>query len=245
MIQKILDWFLKDKKEITRLTEALKSYDIQYNKLMVSYGDAVSNEENLKIKLFKTGEKLENAGLTPIDIYCRKKGYRKVTKWYQDKILNNVLMPVDLRELITVNSCLVQKTRKDIKPLADKFKHYSKVISRVNFLIRYKREKQDTYQYPNYTLAIRCGDCEDFSYLVSSIEPELAVVLGHYKKNGEKIYHAFNVGMINEVLYCFDATSKKSEAYNKVTGSFYINLYITVNQVYIADDSIEFGVIER
>lgn len=203
----------------------------------------VENERNIYYKKSEEAiEDLNNAGLSPIDTYCRRKGYQINNFVYKDKIIiNEVKIPCNLREIITPNSFVVEKIRRSITKPENKLLWYQRIMNKVANIIEWTADgRDDNYYYPAYALQTGSGDCDDHAFAQCSIEPELGNAFGFYIKDGQKIGHSFAVGIVEGDLWVFDATPDVSLKYegNK---SYSINYIITQNSIYVMDGSAVFG----
>jgi len=232
-----------------------KKQSDEFNSLMnkLAYERGLSSkQEEIIIKLkeerdiyYKKSEEciedLNNAELTPVDAYCKRKGYKINNFVYKDKIIiGDIKIPCNLREMITPNSYVVEKVRKSIAKTDIKFLWYQRVMNKVAELIEWTLDgRYDNYYYPAYTLTTGKGDCDDFGFSQCSIEPELATAFGFYIENENKVGHAFAVGVVNNELWVFDAVPNKSII---AEGKNYsINYIITKNNIYVVDGSTDFG----
>ncbi len=153
-------------------------------------------------------------------------------------------MPCDLREIFTPNSYVVRKVAKSILYSDNDNLWYQRIMKKVNSIITWTTdERYDNYYYPNYTLTIGKGDCDDFAFAQMSIEPRLGVAFGYYKDGeGKRIGHAFSVGIVDGILYIFDGTSNIIMRYvHDKDKEYYIHYIITKNEVYALDESVDFG----
>lgn len=186
-------------------------------------------------------EDLNNAELTPVDKYCKLKGYPINNFIYKDKIIiGDVKIPCNLREMITPMSYVVEKVRKSIAKTDIKLFWYQRVMNKMNDLMEWTSDYYDNYYYSAYTLTIGKGDCDDFTFAQCSIEPELANAFGFFIDDyNNKLGHSFAVGIVDGVLWIFDAVSNHSLV---TEGSNYlINYIITKNNIYVVDDNTNFG----
>lgn len=100
----------------------------------------------------------------------------------------------------------------------------------------------DHYEYPAEALAIKTVDCEGHAFLVSSIEPGLAVAYGFYDNGKKRIGHAFNVFVEDDELYVLETTGNKAQIYKYSDQDKYkIHYIFTARKTYVLDDSVKFG----
>ena len=215
---------------------------IQELKKELSETQTLIQQKDEQIAELKT---LAKSNLTPVDNFCMKNKFKIVKKVYKDKIIiNNVMMPCDLREIFTPNSYVVRKISKETQSSDNDNIWYSRVMKKVNSIVTWTTDgRYDNYFYPNYTLTTGKGDCDDFSFAQMSIEPRLGVAFGYYTDaEGKKIGHAFAVGIVNDKLVIYDGTSNNVQQYNpEKIGDYYIHYIITKNEIYVVDGSVDFG----
>ena len=189
---------------------------------------------------------------TPVDLFCKSKNYLIDNRAYKDKIIiNNISIDCDLREIFTPNSYIVKRFKEKIittymeGAMYTKLNRYKSIMNAVNKAITWTADgRYDNYFYPNYTLKVGAGDCDDSAFLQMSIEPELAVAFGFVKKENSWEGHAFAVGIIDNTLVVFDAVYNRSEQYvneGEEFKNYKINYIITKNNVYVVDGTIKFG----
>ena len=203
----------------------------------------VENERDIYYKKSEEAiEDLNNVGLNPVDAYCKRKGYEINNFVYKDKIIiNEIKIPCNLREMITPSSFVVEKVRKSITKPESRLLWYQRVMHKVADMVEWTADgRDDNYYYPAYTLQVGRGDCDDHSFAQCSIEPELGTAFGFYIKDGQRIGHAFAVGIVEGDLWIFDATPDVSLKYegNK---QYSINYIITQNSIYVVNDDTDFG----
>lgn len=218
-IKREQDTLILSQKELIQTKDAIK--ELQEEQL---------NEQRKKI-------------ITPVDLYCIKKGYKINNFVYRDKIIiNGVKISCNLREIITPNSYVVEQIRKNIKKPETKILWYERIMNKVNSIVTWTTDgRDDNYYYPNYTLQTGKGDCDDFAFAQCSIEPELGNAFGFWDRgDGKPIGHSFAVGVIEGQLWIFDAVPNK--IVTAEGNPFYsINYIITKNNIYVLDDSVRFG----
>ena len=221
-------------------------YNEDYKTEIQGWKEEVKKVENERDIYYKKSEEaiedLNNAGLNPIDGYCKRKGYKIDNFVYRDKIIiGDIKIPCNMREMITPTSYVVEKIRKSISKSENKLFWYQRVMNKVAELIEWTADgRDDNYYYPAYTLQVGKGDCDDHAFAQCSIEPELGTAFGFYIKDGKRIGHAFAVGIIEGELWIFDATPDVSLKYegNK---SYSINYIITQKSIYAVNDDTNFG----
>ena len=204
----------------------------------------VENERDIYYKKSEEAiEDLNNAGLNPVDAYCKRKGYKIHNFVYKDKIIiGDIKIPCNMREMITPNSYVVEKIRNSISKSENKLFWYQRVMNKVTGMVKWTTDgRDDNYYYPAYTLQVGRGDCDDFAFAQCSIEPELANAFGFWDRgDGKPIGHSFAVGIVEGELWVFDATPCVLLKYED-NKQYSINYIITQNSIYAVNDDTNFG----
>lgn len=217
------------------------------NKLLVEQMAILSEElDEVRDELEEALEPEEDLG-TELDQYCQSKGYELRQIAYQNKrsILGNPVS-VYLHEMIQTNSYELRKFAKTIKDYTVKG-----VGTKVSEYLTWKSDEQfdnkDYYLYPNETIVLKECDCEDHSYLCSSLMPEtLGVAYGFVNRpDSTSFAHAFNVFIKDGDLWLLD-TVENYAIIKKVSRHYYsINYIVTQRGTYVVDGSVNFGMIAR
>jgi hypothetical protein len=106
---------------------------------------------------------------------------------------------------------------------------------------KWTHEDVDNYFYPNYSLTTKNIDCDDFTFIQMSIEPQIGNAFGfRIQPNKSEFGHSFGVGVINGDLFIFDAVDNEVKKYTKNDG-WRIHFIVTKNGTYVLDNSVEFG----
>jgi len=187
--------------------------------------------------------------LTPIEEYCTKH-FKKVNKFaYKDKgRIGSSTFPVYPNEMIQPDSFLVVKERRKIPKATDKFLWYGNIGKHVDKILTWTKDKQvhgftDIYPTPADTLTLKHEDCDGHAFLVSSIEPEIGLCFGFYKKEG----HAFNCFVYEQELYILETNAvfdkNKNFKIQKYLNQedYKIHFIFTKDNTYELDGSVHFG----
>ncbi len=185
----------------------------------------------------------------PIEEYCKTNKIPQVSnKAYKNKrqFLDKEVS-VFINQFITPETFEVLNYKKtikrgrnintDAKTIGDKVSIDIKWVSDTSM-----KGRNDYYLYPEEIIKNKEGDCEDHSFLVSSINPEIGIAYGFLGKVG----HAFNVFINNNKLYILETTGNLGTVleYKKDCG-YTINYLITPKKTFVIDGSVEFGSIAR
>lgn len=248
-------------KEILEENETLDSENSILNNqniALVQENEKYKEEfDKLDEEINKLNDEIVALQESSLDIFCQGKYTKIDNKAYTNKReVFGVEIDVFLNELITPNAFEVVKVRRklisDNQKLQDKALIVGNYISE-NFLWKSDSsmfKEEDFYIYPNEALKIKLCDCEDHSYTVASIEPEIGVAYGFYYPNTKtsktKTGHAFNVFVLNDKLYILETTGDRGEIIPYEGNNKYdINFIVTKNNTYMLDGSVEFGVIAQ
>jgi len=180
--------------------------------------------------------------ITLVEEFCNRQKYEEIPNpvYAQKRGFKNKKYSLFLQELHTPFSFEVTNLRKTIG--SDEPTTIVRYIAK-NFT--WKSDKNlansdDYYLLPSETIALSAGDCEDFAFLLSSLNRDIAIAYGSHSIAG---YHAFNLFVFDDELYVLDATNEKNPILKYANSEYRINYIITFQKTYIVDGSVNFGTI--
>ncbi|MEA3430299.1 MAG: hypothetical protein U9R08_03425 [Nanoarchaeota archaeon] len=153
-------------------------------------------------------------------------------------------------EMITPNAFEVVRARNRLTYSIDRQQWAIKIGNMVSRKVTWTSDStlnastKDVYLYANEVLVSGKGDCEDHSFVVSSIEPEIGVAYGFYHDEKGKYGHAFNVFILNGELYILETTGNKArvEKYSE-TKNYTIYFIFTKDMAFRVKRGVSFGTI--
>jgi hypothetical protein len=209
---------------------------------------------NVVSQLSKT--EIENyylKGNSELDTYCSK-NFKKIAPiaYKQKRDIVGTSYSIALSELVTPNSYEVKTFFKN-RIKGDNTLDIAKSIGRtVGRYITWTSDKNldssgDYYLYPNETIAMRKGDCEDHAFVCMSGHPEIGGAWGHYLEGNSKFGHAYNVFIHKGELYILDSSVVGSTytigKFEDLKDRYQIDYIITRNASYKVDGSTTFGLL--
>ena len=189
---------------------------------------------------------------TDLEKFCKDLYVQREIAYTNKRYIDGKPITEFLRNFITPEACMVVKERKVIPKNNNKVLWYSNVGNHIAQVITWTSDqsisgKLDYYFYPWETLITKIDDCEGHAYLVSSLEPEIAVAYGFRLIGDDWCGHAFNLFIADNELYILDTVSNNAEIYkfSEVKDIDYkLNYIITKNFCFIVDRSVIFGIEE-
>ncbi len=102
----------------------------------------------------------------------------------------------------------------------------------------------DYYLYPEEIIVSKRGDCEDHSFLLSSLVDGIYSAYGFYvEDNGNKFGHAFNVFEEDDKVYIVDTVGDTPVIRNYPDKNFDIYFIITKDSTYKLKGGVSFGIL--
>lgn len=209
------------------------------------------NAEVLELQKNSNGEKLSE-----LEKFCMT-NYNEVPKFaYKNKIfVKDLSVPVYPNEMITPDSYIIEKLRKEIGPKSaySILDWYLRVAWCVDRHIRWTSDYDvwglvDRYSYPNKSIVLGKEDCENHSFVVSSIEPETGFAYGFH----DKTRHAFNVFIHDNELYVLETNSVNDKGKNYKYMKYKDNPHYTIEWIFtknktfkVGKHNTHYGVIEK
>jgi hypothetical protein len=234
---------VKGENEAMVLKLATRDYQIDsLNKL--NY-DLSAQIKQVKLDL----EELKKPKVNALEDYLSKK-YPQIDniRYNQKRKIAGKYFAVELNQFITPGQFSVQKYKKQIKLSGSLFTDAKLIGDTVSKDLTWTDDKNldtsgDYYLYAEEILCTKKGDCEDHSFLVSSLMPEIGVAYGFLlNEKGERIGgHAFNIFTYADTLYILDTVGNSAVIQN-FNGQYYsINYIITPTKTFVLDSSVSFG----
>lgn len=202
----------------------------------------------------------QDSSLTEIEMYCQK-AFKEVPKFaYNDKRRYlGIKYAVYPNELIQPDKFIVDKARKEIGTLPPNCLQKAEVIGRyVDRMLHWTSDQDSTgmpdyYHSPVESLVSKKVDCDSHSLLVASLQPTFfGVAFGNTERNNKGTWHAWNVFLHNDELYCLETNSVanfsnggNTRVFKYSTGSYRINWIFTKNKTFEVDRTIHFGIIAK
>ena len=188
--------------------------------------------------------KLPKENTTSLERYCNKTYMEIPNKAYESKrTWQTKPISVYINQFIEPDQFEVQRLRRKIPKgvtlREDAYNIGNKVAKSFVWTSDSNLDTSgDYYLYPEEIIVDKKGDCEDHSFTVSSLNPEIGVAYGFYKGGG----HAFNVFMENGKLYILETTGNtgKIKLYKNQT-DYVIHYIVTKDKTYRVKGGTEFG----
>lgn len=187
----------------------------------------------------------EKSEETELDKYCHEHFEEVPNSNYKSKRdVKSKPISVMINQFIVPNQFEVQKLRKKIPKGETTIQDATNIGTKVSKLLTWTDDKNlatsgDYYLYPEETIVLTKADCEDHSFLVSSLNTEIGVAYGFYNKT---IGHAFNVFVDNNKLYILETTGDMTEIYEADKQDKYIiHFILTPTKTYSVKIGPSFG----
>lgn len=253
LFQKFSEFLFKSRDdEILRLTEKVNDLEQRNSLLQINNTSLTSQVQklttdnlNLEVKVF---------GLTPIPSENEtfyEKNFKKIEniRYKSKRTIKSNPIDMELNQLFTPNQFEVQKHRKKINyKTPDLYNTAYRVGDYIAKLFTWTDDKNldksgDYYLYAEEALVLKLCDCEDHTFTVCSLEPEIDAAYGFYiDDNKKEVGHAFNCFVYKNELYIMDTVGDKVEIfkYNNQT-QYRIHFIITKGKTYQVNSGVRFG----
>lgn len=261
-IKQILDEYFSrnENEEILKLQTQIVTYKIEENHMknvineqqleLTELRDETDKQESqiliLREQLNEAADKIKEISNTDTELekYC-KKHYKQIQMpaYKQKRNIKNKTYSIALNELITPDSYEVIKLFKKIKVTDNIYQTAKSLGTMTAKTITWTDDKNlstsgDYYLYPNETIALKKGDCEDHVFVNCSGHSEIGGAWGFYGTAG----HAFNCFVFQDKLYIMDTVSDTAEIkeYDKQT-TYKIHYIITKKYAFEIKSGVRFG----
>jgi len=250
--------------EIFREYDTQMKYKDEYKDTIIELNDECNKFKNENTKLNQQIEDLNSEiidiklkEMTELEQFCAKT-YTEVSKFaYKDKReYSKIKYAVYPNELIQPNKYLVDLARKEVG-LRSNYNVYTNVMKVGKYVdnkLKWTSDKvtkgvPDYYSSSVESLLVKHKDCEDHSFLASSLLPEvLGVAFGFCGDGG----HAWNVFLYNGELWCLETNSvydnnKNTKLFKYADQTHYkIHWIFTKDKTFrVADKPVNFGTVVR
>lgn len=180
-----------------------------------------------------------------IDKYCQKNFTEiPLIAYKQKRKIIGRRYTISLHELITPDSWSINSIQKGIGRKSDRLEQFTLYGDLISTLLTWTSDENldtsgDYYLYPNETLALTKGDCEDHAFVNCSLDLEIGGAWGFFNKTTG---HAFNCFIYKDELYVLDTVGNKAVIVKYSDQLQYkIHYIITKEHAYCLDSSVVFG----
>jgi hypothetical protein len=182
---------------------------------------------------------------TLLETFC-KNNYAEIPKiaYKNKRDIQSVDIDIYLNELITPRAFEVDKLFHGVYPSGPNMVVALGVGNVVGTTITWKDDinlskSGDYYLYPNETIALGWGDCEDHAFVVSSAAREIGAAWGFYKGGG----HCFNLFVANDKIFILDTTGGGAYISEWIPGKSDYDIYyiVTSRYTFLVKGGIQFG----